>query len=312
MKQYLLPLNRKFYKANLHSHSTNSDGCYSPSELKQLYKSHGYSILSITDHFKFINHSDLSDSDFLFINGCELAAVEDGDYQFKFKKCSHLNLYAKTPEKNGLFEYNLDYSLDSINRLIADANSNGFLVCCNHPTWSMECYRNLMNYTGLFGVEVFNTLSHVQGIDEYNCHEFDRMLRNGKTVYPIAADDCHGNLPDNHPFCDMFGGFVMISATDLSYHSVISALENGDFYASTGPEIFELLIENDIAVIKCSDAKEIKMLTGTRRTARTAVSPKTNEYISEAHFPVSKEDKYFRFVVTDEYGNRALTRAYFC
>ena len=38
------------YKANLHCHSTVSDGKLTPAELKDAYKNHGYSILCITDH----------------------------------------------------------------------------------------------------------------------------------------------------------------------------------------------------------------------------------------------------------------------
>ena len=37
MRKYLLPENKKCYKANLHSHSTISDGKFTPEELKDLY-----------------------------------------------------------------------------------------------------------------------------------------------------------------------------------------------------------------------------------------------------------------------------------
>ena len=38
------------YKANLHSHSTLSDGCLTPEEMAAAYREQGYSILAITDH----------------------------------------------------------------------------------------------------------------------------------------------------------------------------------------------------------------------------------------------------------------------
>ena len=38
------------YKANLHCHSTLSDGKLTPDELKAAYKENGYSVLAITDH----------------------------------------------------------------------------------------------------------------------------------------------------------------------------------------------------------------------------------------------------------------------
>ena len=41
MKQYLFPQEGKFYRANLHCHSTLSDGKRTPEELKEIYKSAG-------------------------------------------------------------------------------------------------------------------------------------------------------------------------------------------------------------------------------------------------------------------------------
>ena len=43
MRKYLLPETGHFYKANLHAHSTLSDGRLTPEELKAAYKAHGYS-----------------------------------------------------------------------------------------------------------------------------------------------------------------------------------------------------------------------------------------------------------------------------
>lgn len=46
--KYLLPNVPKYFKTNLHTHSTVSDGKLSPEELKQEYKSRGYSVLRFT------------------------------------------------------------------------------------------------------------------------------------------------------------------------------------------------------------------------------------------------------------------------
>ena len=65
----LLKQNGPWFKANLHSHSTLSDGKMTPQELKERYKSAGYSILSITDHSKYTWHQELEDPDFLPVGG---------------------------------------------------------------------------------------------------------------------------------------------------------------------------------------------------------------------------------------------------
>ena len=40
----------RWYKGNLHTHTTDSDGLKSPDDVKRLYKSLGYDFLALTDH----------------------------------------------------------------------------------------------------------------------------------------------------------------------------------------------------------------------------------------------------------------------
>ena len=72
MKHYLIPESGRFYKANLHTHTTCSDGCKTPEEIKEIYKAHGYSVVAYTDHDVMINHSDLNDENFLAITSHEV------------------------------------------------------------------------------------------------------------------------------------------------------------------------------------------------------------------------------------------------
>ena len=65
MRQYLLPKDGHFYKANLHSHTTVSDGTFTAAEMKKIYMEHGYSIIAYTDHEILADHSELSDAHFL-------------------------------------------------------------------------------------------------------------------------------------------------------------------------------------------------------------------------------------------------------
>ena len=71
MRKYLLPDNKNAYKANLHCHTTISDGKMTPEEIKENYKSKGYSIVAYTDHDVFVDRSHLCEEDFLALNGVE-------------------------------------------------------------------------------------------------------------------------------------------------------------------------------------------------------------------------------------------------
>ena len=65
MRIYLLPQEGAFYKANMHSHSTLSDGSLTPEEIKAAYQEKGYQIFAFSDHRKLIPHPELKDENFL-------------------------------------------------------------------------------------------------------------------------------------------------------------------------------------------------------------------------------------------------------
>jgi predicted metal-dependent phosphoesterase TrpH len=71
MKKYLLPP-VTYYKANLHTHSTVSDGKLEPEAVRDLYRNAGYSILALTDHSVTVAHQDLSTDDFVMLTGVEI------------------------------------------------------------------------------------------------------------------------------------------------------------------------------------------------------------------------------------------------
>ena len=101
----------------------------------------------------------------------------------------------------------------------------------------------------------------------------------------------------------------MIKAEKLEYEAITDALFRGDFYASSGPEIYELYIEDGMIKVKTSGAISIGMSTA-RRSAKTRFA-KVGSLITEAEFPIDDGGKYFRITVTDDKGRHAHSRAYF-
>ena len=326
MIKVLLDKHKGFYKANLHCHSTNSDGYFSPQELKEQYLAKGYSVVAFSDHEHLIDNSYLNDEHFVAITACELAIKEFPKQSTlsnqKMRVC-HLNLYALNPHNvitpcyssvydhfiteqvKGLVcfekEYNRVYSQNGINEMIKIAKDNGFLVCYNHPTWSLETALDYLRYESLFAVEIYNTGCIRAGLYSDDEHVFDDMLRAGKQVFCICADD-------NHEEGEQFGGWVYINADRLDYESVMGALKNGEFYASTGPQILSLVQEGELVRIQTSPCKKISLITAGRRgVAKTALD---GEYLSGATFDLHKGDEYFRIRILDEFGHKAYTQAY--
>ena len=153
----------------------------------------------------------------------------------------------------------------------------------------------------------------------YNGALYDDLLRKGKKWLPVSGDDNHNDMyyvdrgyEDNRGFdntFDSFGGFTYIKAPDLSYESVISAMENGDIYASAGPEIKSLYYEDGKYYIETSPVREIFLRAGNRNYDRAA-SP-DGKPITSAVLDGNENDIFVHFSVVDFNGNAADTRAYY-
>ena len=325
MIKYLLPEQGKFYKANLHSHSTVSDGELTPEEMKKLYADNGYSIIAFTDHNHFVTHNELSDENFLALNGVENAADET-DKPGRHNRCCDI-CYISLDKENKIHplqqrdniignpEYSplsTEYTRENINKMIARGRENNFFATYNHPTWSLENFERYMSYNGMNAMEIFNFSSSVDGYNEYNPDIYDDMLRGGKRIFCIATDDNHNRAPGTCHF-DSFGGFTMIKSEKLDYESVAFALKNGYFYSSRGPIINALWIDtSDNSVhIECEKAVKIVATRANRRLRCIFAKEEGKEYLSEAKLSVNPDDIYFRITIFDEYGNTADTNAYF-
>ena len=250
--EFILPGAPQF-KANLHCHSNLSDGRLTPEELVRAYRGQGYSILAITDHEASYDHTAVSGPDFLMVTGYEAYIRPSPDCRLdNYGPEIHLNLLAREPHNTTLIGFatksgkymppeeavrrekagNLGprrYDRAYIQAFIDQARASGYLVAYNHPCWSMESQEDILAYSGCFSLEVFNTGSmKISGAEE-NMALYDRMLRMGKRPYVHGAEDNHNHQPFGSPLCDSFGAWTMLLSEELSYPSVIRALEGGGF-----------------------------------------------------------------------------------
>lgn len=336
MKKHLLPEGGSFYKANMHTHTNISDGQFSPEEIKRLYMEKGYSIVAYTDHEVLVPQNHLTDDNFLAINSVEVAKNDGWHGGFEYNKTYHINFYAKDPgvtecpvlsakavwleqsrqyitEGMEKHPYKSHYSIAGINDMIKKANDAGFLVCLNHPVWSCQDYTDYMGLKGLWGIEVYNTGCFRGGMPDTVQPMVD-LLRTDERVMPVAADDVHG-------LGAAFGGWLMVKADRLEYGIVMNALERGDFYASTGPEIKELYLEDGKLHVTTSEAASVQLMANYRYSRAkngSAEAPVTEACFDIASFfekngehAYPRSTPWFRLEVRDLSGNMAWTRAYF-
>ena len=329
MKKYLISENGNFYKANLHCHSTFSDGKFTPEQIKKAYMDKGYSIVAFTDHNVFVPHPELNEEGFLALHGFESDVTEPPREEWPYRKTCHMCFIAYEPDNylhpfwhrskylgKGAIDHRDEvkfdeskpdferiYTAECISDMVRLGKEGGFFVTYNHPRWSLETYAEYMNYEGIDAMEIYNHGCVVMGYHDYNSVVYDEMLRGGKRIYCLATDDNH--TIDR----DAFGGFVMIKAEKLEYKAVTDAIKRGDFYASTGPEIKSIWYDTETQTlhVDCSEAKKVIFSTGIRRQGQVLGKP----YTTQPEFKLNGNEIYVRVTVIDEEGRTADTNAYF-
>ena len=320
-------LTEKQYKVNMHAHTTVSDGCLSPEQVKQHYKAAGYHAVAFTDHEVLVPHNELTDEGFVALNGYEYAVFRE-----KGGPCYHMNLICRTPHvrrqvmfapesvrgnaKNyvpsvafvGEFE-RPEYSVSFINRLTREAHANGYLVQYNHPVWSLQSYPDYAGLEGVDLLEIINCGDTRGPLADRDDRVYTDFLTLGKFPMLTAGDDNHNAEPHDSPYTDAFRGFTMLCAEHLSYEDLIFALERGSGYASEGPIIRSLACHDGVLYGEISSARTLRV-QGAGRRGCTIVADSKETPLTRFRVPYDASFGYLRLTVEDFEGKRAYTRAY--
>ena len=308
MKKYLLP-GTKQYKANLHCHSVHSDGRFTVEQHKENYLAHGYSIVAFSDHNKVIPHPELKDENFLPVTAVEIDMTEPVDGTWLTARTYHINFFSSQEDRTEFIPVDRAYDVNVANDMIKRAHEAGFLAQYNHPRWSLQSSPDYIGLEGLDLFEVFNTGCEKEMANGYGDREYEQMLVSGKYPCPSATDDNHNACKSlESPYNDSFGGFDMICMEKLEYSEFFKAVRRGDMYASTGPVINTLYLEDGKVHLECSPCRSVLLRTESR-ASRPVLS--NADDITHAEFDINfnYDWKYIRFECHDQNG-RAFTRAY--
>ncbi|MBQ9727017.1 MAG: hypothetical protein IJV65_05880 [Kiritimatiellae bacterium] len=339
MKKHFLPQGVNWYRANLHCHSTLSDGYWPPARLRTEFKNAGYQILAITDHNVLVDHSDLDDPGFLTLTSAEYdvndwdshlpPARPDADpWNYRFHNTIHLNLFSKVrhpagppPARDTIwgFQHNCFdgtpeqaakkkvFSHEAVNEVVAKANAAGFLVQLNHPNWSRNVREDWLSLRGLWGLEILNYGADVNTGGDYCPYVYDDLLNYvDPRIVPTMGDDNHNSGGSRH---GTFGGSTFVGAASLDYDSVIGAMERGDLFCASGvenpPRFLAVYEEDGVVHVDCTPVSHVQFVGDGRRFAA-----KHGEGVTHAEFPLNRNDGWFRVALRDDRGNVANTRAY--
>jgi len=277
----------KWFKANLHSHTTTSDGEATVAERIKQYREAGYDILGITDHRSTNKVGGLSRDDFLVIGGIETHPLCPG-----------------TEEVYHLVGLNVPYGLSfgedwevPANEQIERIKKAGGEVIVGHPYWSGLTINDLISLEGFIAIEVYNATSTKIG-KPISSVQWDELLEIGRVTGGIAVDDTHSGR-------DIFMGWTNIRARSLKLGAVMEAIRRGSYYSSCGPVIEDFRIDQGRAVVKCSPAAEIHFIA--QRWHGQSFYADDWRLLTEADAWLYSDWHYVRAEVVDEKGRRAWT-----
>ncbi len=228
---------KRFYKGNLHCHTTCSDGAKSPEEVVELYRSMGYDFLAITDHRRVTVPEPCFAGDMLVLPGIEL------DYAWPGEVAHIVGFGMKRDVAR-----ELDMSLGPQGGADAITRCGGRAVLA-HPHWSLNTLATLTALRGVVGAEVYNSVSTLR---PDSSEILDVSATHGR-LYPfMAADDSHSYAPGEAGM-----SYILAQADSLTPDALIAAIDKGLFYASQGPRFERLAVEDNRLIVRCSPVSRI-------------------------------------------------------
>lgn len=290
----------RFWRGNLHTHSTRSDGVLPPEEVCSRYAAEGYDFMALTDHFVGRYDYPITDTRayrsnrFTTLLGAELhsGALSNGELW-------HILAVGLpddfTPSNSPEFKPVPDQETGP--EIAARAVAAGAFVAVAHPQWSGLTLADARSLSAAHAVEIYNHGCHM-GCDRGDGFGIaDLLLSEGRRLSLIATDDAHFSEPDH------FGGWVMVKSEENSPEALLAALKAGLFYSSQGPEIRALHVEDGAIEVECSAASAVMVLG--HGSAGVAVHGHSMTRARIPFDPRCAASPWLRVTVVDAAGKRA-------
>jgi hypothetical protein len=255
-----------WFKGNTHTHTTNSDGDSPPEVVTRWYQDHGYSFLVLSDHNYLTAESSFpyeKKDGFLLIQGEEVSATYQttADGPRRPIHINALDLKAVIEPVNGTT------AAETVQANVDRIRAAQAVPHVNHPNfrWALTA-DDLMKIRGCRLLEIWNghpTVHNEGGGGAPGMEEvWDRLLTGGLTVYGIAVDDAHhfkGEFAADR--VNPGRGWIHVRAGELRPHALMQSLERGDFYASNGPVLEDVVADESSLRIRIAPRLDFKHTT---------------------------------------------------
>ena len=167
-----------------------------------------------------------------------------------------------------------------------------------HPEWGGLTLEDAHSLYAAHAVEVYNHGCQVGADRAEGFWHLDRLLEGGRRLTLCATDDAHFSEPDH------FGGWTMVKAEENAPEALLAALKAGQMYASTGPEIADVLWGDDAVTVTCTSVSSVIV-----QGQGSAAVARHGESMTQVTVPLARcaESPWLRLTVVDRAGKRAWT-----
>ena len=252
-------------RGNLHTHPRPKE---KPDSVVHEYARLGYGFLGITEHDKFYSLDQINEWDHR-----GLVLVPGNEVSGNGPHILHVGA-------DRWIEPDEDRQ-----QVIDQINATAGFAIINHPNKGPqfdECPLELMErWTGYKAIEIFNAGGLRGTGSPYATDKWDILLSQGRRLWGIASDDYHAPIHAG-------AGWVMAAVANRTVKSVVDALHQGRFYASTGVTINRIIVNGLYIRIETADAHRIIAL-GDHGCGLATVDTHTLE------FSVPENMSYVRF-----------------
>ena len=264
---------QNWYKGNLHTHSTISDGKKELRDVIHWYRGQGYDFLAVTDHNIF--YPGESHPDFVVLSGVEMSTHTVG---FGMPEMSEIPIGRDQQSE-----------IDLINA------AKGISIVA-HPYWHGLTFAHVESLQGYSGMEIYNSECDYLNGRGYATVFWDYLVAQGKKVVGVAVDDTHwvrGNAGK---------GWICVNGDTLSTEALLAQIALGKFYASQGPEFRQIYVEDGQIMVECSPVQRINFITNAPfgKVVWADASP-----LEQASYALRPNLSYVRIEIVDERGKIA-------
>ena len=244
----------RFWRGNLHTHSTRSDGVLAPEEVCRRYRDEGYDFLALTDHFVGRYGYPIVDTCRCGPTGLPRSWGRNcipARWQMASCGISWPSACQPISRRRIRPRFVPVAGQETGAEIAARAVAAGAFVAIAHPQWSGLAMDDARAITAAHAVEIYNH-GCAMGCDRADGFMVaDQLLTEGRRLTLIATDDAHFSEPDH------FGGWVMVKSEANEPEALLAALKAGAFYSSQGPELRDVRIEDGHLVVECSAVASI-------------------------------------------------------